>query len=113
MDNPMTNSPQSPTKSPTSPASPTSRTSRLRTLLEAGRIPELCRRDPNAFIQLCFIDSDGRRIRQAAVHRELQAFLTANPRALVDLPRDHGKSFQVCCRILWELGHDPGLRVKI
>jgi predicted phage terminase large subunit-like protein len=29
------------------------------------------------------------------------------------LPRDHGKSFQVCCRIIWELGHHPALRVKI
>jgi len=29
------------------------------------------------------------------------------------LPRDHGKSTQVCGRILWELGRNPGLRVKI
>jgi predicted phage terminase large subunit-like protein len=50
---------------------------------------------------------------QAAVHTELQAFLSRNPKALVELPRDHGKSFQVCCRILWELGRNPGLRVKV
>ena len=31
----------------------------------------------------------------------------------VELPRDHGKSVQICLRILWELGHDTGLRVKI
>ena len=31
---------------------------------------------------------------------------------LVELPRDHGKS-TVCGRILWELGRNPALRVKI
>ena len=82
-------------------------------LLEAGRAAERCRRDPNTFIQLCFTDPSGRRIRQAGVHRELQAFLGQNARALIELPRDHGKSVQVCCRIIWELGHNPALRVKI
>ena len=95
------------------PSSPTSPSSRLRRLIEAGRAPEQTRRDPNLFVQLCFTDPLGRRIRQAELHRELQAFLTAHSRALVELPRDHGKSFQVCCRIVWELGHNPGLRVKI
>jgi predicted phage terminase large subunit-like protein len=47
------------------------------------------------------------------VHRELQAFLSRHSRALIELPRDHGKSVQVCCRIIWELGHNPALRVKI
>jgi len=28
-------------------------------------------------------------------------------RALVELPRDHGKSVQVCIRVLWELGRRP------
>jgi len=95
------------------PSSPNSPSSRLRRLIEAGRAPERCRRDPNTFIQLCFTDPLGQRIQQAEVHRELQEFLDRHPRALVELPRDHGKSFQVCCRIIWELGHNPGLRVKI
>jgi hypothetical protein len=43
----------------------------------------------------------------------LQSFLTAHPRALVELPRDHGKTFQACVRVLWELGRDPSLRVKV
>ena len=95
------------------PSSPTSPGSRLRRLIEAGRAPEQARRDPNVFVQLCFTDPRGGRIRQADLHRELQAFLTRHTRALVELPRDHGKSFQVCCRVIWELGHNPGLRVKI
>lgn len=73
----------------------------------------MARFDPDEFVTLCFTDPQGARIRQAAVHRELQAFLSAHPKALVELPRDHGKSFQVCCRVLWELGRNPGLRVKV
>src|SRR5262245_18620748 len=86
---------------------------RLQLLGEASLTPETARSDPNAFIQLCFTDPYGRRIDQALVHHELQAFLSEHPRALIEMPRDHGKSFQVCCRIIWELGHNPGLRVKI
>ncbi|HET6572971.1 MAG TPA: hypothetical protein VFG68_05160, partial [Fimbriiglobus sp.] len=73
----------------------------------------LARDWPDDFIELCLSDPTGRAIRQAAVHRQLQAFLSAHRKALVELPRDHGKSVQVCGRILWELGRDPGLRVKL
>jgi len=69
--------------------------------------------DPNSFAEFAFTDSDGRRLRQAPVHRELQAFLSRRARALVELPRDHGKSMQVCLRVLWELGRRPALRVKL
>lgn len=69
--------------------------------------------DPNRFIPFCLTDSTGTSIRQAAVHRELQAFLSAHSRALIELPRDHGKTTQVCGRILWEMGRNPNLRVKI
>jgi predicted phage terminase large subunit-like protein len=73
----------------------------------------MARIDPNRFIPLCFTTPAGGRVRQAAVHVELQDFLSRHPKALVELPRDHGKSFQVCCRIVWELGRNPGLRVKV
>lgn len=71
------------------------------------------RESADAFVELCLSDPAGRPIRQAAVHRQLQAFLSAHRKALVELPRDHGKSVQVCGRVLWELGRDPGLRVKL
>ena len=71
------------------------------------------RRDPNAFVELCFTDSHGHSLRQAPVHSELQAFLTAQARGLVELPRDHGKSVQMCARVIWELGRCPALRVKL
>jgi predicted phage terminase large subunit-like protein len=72
-----------------------------------------CRDDPCALAAFAFTDPAGRPLRPAAVHRELQAFLSRHPRALVELPRDHGKSVQVCIRLLWELGRDPSLRVKV
>jgi predicted phage terminase large subunit-like protein len=71
-------------------------------------VPEI-----DAFIESCFTDAQGVPVKQAAVHSELQRFLSAHSKALVELPRDHGKSFQVCCRVLWELARNPGLRVKI
>src|SRR5205823_7081561 len=73
----------------------------------------LARADPNLFVPACFTDSHGCRVQQAAVHVELQQFLSDHPKALIELPRDHGKSFQVCGRVLWELGRNPGLRVKV
>lgn len=78
--------------------------------MEAARRSRL---DPNVFATFCFTDPAGRPLRQAAVHRALQAFLTEHARALIELPRDHGKSMQVCLRLLWELGRDPSLRIKV
>lgn len=67
----------------------------------------------NDFIEACFTDARGAPLKQAAVHADLQQFLSAHRRALVELPRDHGKSYQVCARVLWELSRAPGLRVKV
>ncbi len=67
----------------------------------------------NYFAALCFADGNGRPLRQSGVHRELQSFLSTHSRGLVALPRDHGKSVQIGIRLLWELGHRPGLRIKI
>src|SRR5437773_1572338 len=71
------------------------------------------RLDPVEFARFAFSDESGGRMRLGAVHRELHAFLSASPRGLVELPRDHGKTVQVLIRVLWELGRDPNLRVLI
>jgi predicted phage terminase large subunit-like protein len=75
--------------------------------------PPKARINPNDFIRFCFLDPHGRPVRQAAIHLELQDFLSHHAKALIEMPRDHGKSFQVCARIVWELGRNPGLRVKV
>jgi len=71
------------------------------------------RQSPSDFLAFAFTDSDGRRLKQAAIHVELQHFLSGHSKALIELPRDHGKSVQMCGRVVWELGTNPGLRVKI
>jgi predicted phage terminase large subunit-like protein len=71
------------------------------------------RTDPAAFAAFAVTDPAGRAFHLAPVHRDLHAFLSRHPRALVELPRDHGKSVQVCVRLLWELGRNPGLRVRV
>jgi predicted phage terminase large subunit-like protein len=69
--------------------------------------------DPSAFVTYCFTDPTGIPLVQSAFHRDLQCFLSQSRLALVELPRDHGKSTQICARVLWELGKNPALRVKI
>jgi phage terminase large subunit-like protein len=71
------------------------------------------RDDINVFVRSCFTDPAGQKLVPGQVHIDLQNFLSANRHALVELPRDHGKSTQVCARIVWELGRNPGLRIKM
>jgi phage terminase large subunit-like protein len=67
----------------------------------------------DSFVEYCFADPLGEHLKQAHVHNELQKFLTAHRHGLVEFPRDHGKSTQVCTRLVWELGRNPGLRIQI
>ena len=73
------------------------------------------RRNPAAFLRLLLTDpaAPAGTDPMAPVHVELQTHLTEHRNALVELPRDHGKTTQVCLRILWELGRNPNLRIKI
>lgn len=84
-----------------------------RRVLRCEQQLRLARRHPDDFARFAFTDSSGRPLRQAPIHSALQEFLSVQPRALIELPRDHGKSVQACIRILWELGRQPALRVKI
>jgi hypothetical protein len=67
----------------------------------------------NRFAEFCLTTAEGHELRQSAFHVAMHAFLDAHRHALIELPRDHGKSVQACIRVLWELGRDPSLRVKI
>jgi predicted phage terminase large subunit-like protein len=82
-------------------------------LAELNKELSRARRSPSSFAEFCFAEPSGAPLEQGQVHCDLQAFLSRHPRALVELPRDHGKSVQVCIRILWELGHNPALRVQL
>lgn len=84
----------------------------MATLLLARAIRK-ARRHPSDLARFAFADPEGHRLRPGDVHVELQDFLFDNSRAMIELPRDHGKSMQVCIRLAWELGNRPGLRIKI
>ncbi len=71
------------------------------------------RTDPAAFVRYLLMDPLGPRDPLPEIHRDLQNHLSAHRLALVELPRDHGKTTQVCLRVLWELGRAPNLRIKI
>lgn len=86
----------------------------LRWLSRRGEHIREARRDPSAFAEYVFRDDLGRSLKQGQIHREWQNGLTANNRAIIIAPRNHGKTVQVCqARPLWELGNDPELIIKI
>ena len=69
--------------------------------------------DPGAFVRYLLMVAGAAPAPLPEVHRSLQSHLSAHRHALVELPRDHGKTTQVCLRVLWELGRDPNLRIKV
>src|SRR5258708_35732816 len=95
--------------SPTSSASVTTANAAL--TLQTQDHPRILQ-SPDEVIEFCFTDPAGHSLTQAPVHRALQAFLGRHRRALIELPRDHGKSGQGCLRILWELGRGSSLPLR-
>jgi hypothetical protein len=75
---------------------------------------QCCREDVNAFIEYVFVDPDTKgHVEQQSFHREWQELITDHSRVLIVAPRGHGKSYQVIGRVVWELGHNPDLRIRI
>ena len=97
--------------STSSPASNSDSSNRA-TALTAAAI-RLARADPVAFLRYLLLDPAAPADPMPEVHAALQNHLSAHRLALVELPRDHGKTTQVCLRVLWELGRAPNLRIKI
>lgn len=90
-------------------------TDQLQQLETTVRI-ELARRDVNQFCEFAFRGPDNQPWVQQAFHREWQALLPLEgpARLLIGAPRDSAKSSQMAvARVLWELGRNPELRVKI
>jgi len=73
----------------------------------------LARKNPNAFIEYVFKDDDGQPFVQAWFHREWQDAITEHDRVMIVGPRGHGKTSQVVGRVIWMLGNNPNLRIKI
>ena len=71
------------------------------------------RNDINAFIEYCFTDKHGDPLRQGWLHVEMQDAITMCSRVIIVEPRNHGKSTQLAARIIWELGRNPNIRMKV
>lgn len=85
----------------------------LRALAQIERLRRRLRRDPNAFMEFAFRDETGKRFKQAWFHREWQDIWTQQQSSLIMAARGHGKSSQLIGRVVWELGNNPNLRIKL
>lgn len=74
----------------------------------------ICQNDVGHFLEYVLIDPETRkRVIQQPFHQEWQDLITRHNRILIGAPRGHGKSVQIAGRIVWELGKNADLRVKI
>lgn len=74
----------------------------------------LCRQDVNALIEYVIVDPEtGDLAQQQDFHMEWQQNITDHKRVLIVAPRGHGKTMQVVARIVWEIGNNPNIRIKI
>lgn len=78
-------------------------------------IPELARRDPLVFNRYVLRDElTNKKIQIAPMHGEWQDFISANDNALIIGHLESGKSQQITVgRVLWEIGHNPDIRIVI
>ena len=83
---------------------------RIEERLQAG----LARRDVNDFCEYV-MEYKGQRWKQAPFHREWQREipLEGPSHNQIGAPRESAKTSQMIARILWELGRNPDLRVKV
>ena len=87
--------------------------SRLDSALHSLEV-ECARHDINAFVEYAFTDKLGIPLKQATIHREWHEAIDLYDRVCIVAPRDHGKTIQIAvARVLWELGRDPNLRIKL
>lgn len=74
----------------------------------------LCRTDVNALIEYIIVDPEtGDLVDQQDFHVEWQGRISTHKRVLIVAPRGHGKTMQVVARIVWEIGNNPNIRIKI
>jgi len=69
--------------------------------------------DPNTFMEFVFRDRLGNRFKQQWFHEEWQNAISQYQRLIILASQEHGKTEQIIGRILWWLGRDPNLRIKI
>ena len=72
------------------------------------------RRVFGAFMSYCFRNEDtGEQFDQQWFHDEWDEAMSTHKRLIIVAPRDHGKTSQIVGRVIFELGRDTNLRIKI
>lgn len=72
------------------------------------------RLDPVVFAEYCMTDDEsGVPIKLCDMHVKWQRLMGTKKQLVLIGPREHGKSTMMVARIIWELGNDPNLRIKI
>lgn len=71
------------------------------------------REDPNVFLQYAGSYNEKMWKGQAPLHVGWQQSMTEHKMLLIVCPREHGKTTQMMYRIVWELGRNPNLRIKL
>ncbi len=67
-----------------------------------------------AFMEYCFRDEEkDRNIQMQWFHDEWSLAMDSENHMIIVAPRDHGKTTIIVGRVLWELGRNPNLRIKI
>lgn len=72
-----------------------------------------CQSNPNYFIEYAGSYNEKEWLGQATLHIEWNEALSKYQYVLMICPREHGKTTQIVLRIIWELGKNPNLRVKL
>lgn len=79
----------------------------MQTEIEQSRV------DPNTFMEFVFRDRNGSRFQQQWFHEEWQDAMVNHQRIMILASQEHGKTEQVLGYVLWRLGRNPNLRIKI
>ena len=67
-----------------------------------------------AFMEYCFTDETERRpVEMQWFHDEWSLAMDEENHMIIVAPRDHGKTTIIVGRVIWELGRNPNLRIKI
>jgi phage terminase large subunit-like protein len=76
------------------------------------RITE-AREDPCAFIEFVMRDPRGQPIKLAPFQREWVKMMWEEPRIFIEAPRGHGKSTNTIAFLLYMMGKNPNVRIKL
>ena len=86
---------------------------RMSQLRNLRLIRDECRKDVNAFMEFVWPSVDVKYTQQASLHVEMQKHIDDHRLAGIMVAQCHLKTTQALGRILWELGRNPELIIKI